>query len=136
MALAPDFGWLLATGGAAIAHKPDASQAFTPLPPPSPEEVDRFRIANELLRERNRQITGEGYSLTHDDNHVHGELAQAAAAYASLGARQWADAAQCWPWIGEMNTDHLPREALVIAGALILAEIERLDRAAKAKEPQ
>lgn len=114
------------------------SQTFTPIPSPSPEELvdmagdthtDRIDIAAEFIGERNRQITGEGYSLAHDDQHVDGELAQAAAAYASLGARQWADAAQCWPWEGQMNTAHMPREALVIAGALILAEIERLDRA-------
>jgi hypothetical protein len=34
-----------------------------------------------VLNERNRQITGEGWSLQHDDDYMDGELANAAVSY-------------------------------------------------------
>lgn len=101
-------------------------------------------ITLEIARERERQIDKEGYDPSHDDEHVTGELAYAAACYASpeplylnqgystclsghIGSHSIADA---WPWDGEYDKrlHHDRRKQLVIAGALILAEIERLDR--------
>ncbi len=47
---------------------------------------DFQHIIEEIAAERWRQITGEGFSLSHDDEHVDGELAKAAAAYALIAS--------------------------------------------------
>lgn len=76
----------------------------------------------DILAERRRQIDAEGYTLEHDDAHVHGEIANAAADYALPGQS---------PLSGSWAADKAlkpRRQQLVIAGALILAEIERIDR--------
>lgn len=100
-------------------------------------------VAGELAVERKRQIVGEGYSLAHDDAHGAGELSRAAASFALLAAasgavlphevRRWAWLA--WPFdVAELRKKRSPRRMLVIAGALILAEIERLDRASNGED--
>lgn len=89
--------------------------------------------ARDIIAERQRQIFDEGWTLDHDDRHDGGDLARAAACYAfnASGASE-SRASQmlnlCWPWSTNWwkPTDH--RRNLVKAGALILAEIERLDR--------
>lgn len=88
--------------------------------------MDLSKAAQDVLAERQRQITAEGWTLEHDDAHTKRELAAAATCYASV----YPLAASYWPWDLEWwkPTDH--RRNLVKAGALILAEIERLDRAA------
>lgn len=79
--------------------------------------------ARDIATERERQISTEGWDAMHDDSeHAGGTLAMAAACYASGHVN-------LWPF------DELPkwkseRENLVRAGALIAAEIDRLDRAA------
>lgn len=85
----------------------------------------------DVLAERQRQISEEGWTPEHDDAHTKRELAAAATCYASV----YPLAASYWPWDLEWwkPTDH--RRNLVKAGALILAEIERLDRAAKGQQP-
>lgn len=91
----------------------------------------------DLIRdERRRQIQDEGYEIEHDDQHAHGELAEAAACYATpTDLRQpslafhWNGPA-AWPWESSAwkpSPDDRVRE-LVKAGALIVAEIERLQR--------
>lgn len=78
-----------------------------------------------VAAERRRQVEAEGYSTEHDDEHATGELASAAACYA-LGFD-----AEFWPWEADAwkpSPDNRVRE-LVKAGALIVAEIERLQRA-------
>lgn len=89
-----------------------------------------------IIAERTRQQAVEGYALAHDDEHVNGELADAAACYATAnagGIDTRADVvASVWPWSeppkfsGETIDGRL-RE-LEKAGALILAEMERLER--------
>lgn len=104
----------------------------------------------DVLAERERQKAVEGWTVEHDDEHAEGELGLAAACYAapvpircewpvSDGARsagegsnafpptQWLSA---WPWDDKWWKPTDRRRDLVKAGALILAEIERLDRAA------
>lgn len=102
-------------------------------------------ILMEIADERGRQQSEEGYGGSHDDAHEFGELARAAAAYALSEAvtflppqsqfrrqiAKWIDLVS--PWL-ECPKPHDRRRALVIAGALIVAELERLDRAAKAEE--
>lgn len=86
-------------------------------------------------RQRQRQVTGEGWTPEHDDANNDGEMAQAAACYA-LNAAGWKTEALrgCWPikWMAAWFKPTDPRRDLVKAGALILAEIERLDRATHA----
>lgn len=89
--------------------------------------------AGDLLKERQRQINAEGYSPEQDDLHVRGELADAGSVYAF-----WARTCDfglashippsCWPWAPEHWKPTNQRQMLIRAGALILAELERLDR--------
>ncbi|MGE4334695.1 MAG: hypothetical protein AB7E55_01800 [Pigmentiphaga sp.] len=97
--------------------------------------------ARDVLAERQRQISVEGWEPERDDTYQHGELAHAAASYAQCAGMQGERATtenafktpfvENWPWSEawwKPSAD--PRRNLVKAGALILAEIERLDRAA------
>ncbi|WP_214103208.1 hypothetical protein [Acrocarpospora catenulata] len=94
--------------------------------------------AELIAAERQRQIEQEGWTAGHDDQHTRGQLAGAAAAYAVAAARMsgasvwtaWAD--EVWPWSRRaykpVRDD--PIGTLVKAGALLAAEIDRLQRAA------
>jgi hypothetical protein len=96
----------------------------------------------DLWKERIRQFAVEGCTLEHDDvDHPHGELAGAAAGYAWAAfvqgqppdpdhELQLADPPPDWPFEDSWWKPRGARENLVRAGALILAEIERLDRKA------
>lgn len=90
------------------------------------------KAARDVLAERQRQIESEGWTLEHDDGHTNGEMAGAAACYALTAADHWAssDAAICsvWPWDWSWWKRKDRRHNLVKAGALIIAEIERIDR--------
>lgn len=107
--------------------------------------------ARDVLRERHRQIYGERWSPEHDDQYTQGELARAAGCYAFVGAvpdngrhedlwslaAGWAVAVRAfWPWKAAWLKPTSSRRDLIKAAALILAEIERIDRAAvKAATP-
>lgn len=107
---------------------------------PADNEV---RALMDIAAERERQKSAEGWTPEHDDEHRDGSLAQAAACYAS-NAATWAEYGSRklagkyaplstgfrWPWAREWWKPKSQRRDLVRAGALILAEIERLDRAA------
>lgn len=92
--------------------------------------VDRVPVGviAEIHAERRRQIEREGWSARHDDRHHGcGELAGAAACYAVPELKD-----HLWPW---QDNDWKPKERrrdLIRAAALIVAEIERLDRATTA----
>ncbi|HHP2701456.1 TPA: ead/Ea22-like family protein [Citrobacter freundii] len=86
----------------------------------------------DVVAERQRQKTIEGWTPEHDDEHCNGELAMAAVCYINEtgtvnrnGGKPWG-----WPWDASWWKPKTRRRNLVKAGALILAEIERLDRAA------
>lgn len=89
----------------------------------------------DVLKERARQISQEGWTPEHDDEHSGGEIADAAACYAAgqiLSAMRGRSVFnQIWPWASSWWKPRDRRSNLVRAGALIIAEIERLDRAAK-----
>lgn len=80
----------------------------------------------EIGAERLRQRREEGWTDKHDDGHDAGELADAAACYA-LG-KPWEIIKQLWPWSADWWKPTDKRRNLIKAGALIVAEIERLDR--------
>ncbi|EBI7171804.1 hypothetical protein D3Q73_21415 [Salmonella enterica] len=86
--------------------------------------------ANDVLAERQRQIHTEGWKPEHDDEHVEGQLADAAACYALFATDQRRPVPAHWPWSDDWWKQRGQRRDLVRAGALIIAEIERLDRAA------
>ena len=83
-----------------------------------------------IAAERRRQIEEEGWTAEHDDQHDTGQLIAAAICYA-LNARGWrttADMVRLWPWDDRWFKPGDYRRDLVKAGALIAAEIDRLDR--------
>lgn len=85
----------------------------------------------DIAAERKRQIEAEGWTVAHDDEHDEGQLTRAAACYA-MGRTRFGDAygpENLWPWDNEWWKPGSYRRNLVKAGALIVAEIERLDRA-------
>lgn len=99
------------------------------------------KAAQDVLAERQRQIEAEGWTTEHDDEHDCGEISAAASAYALAAADELHPESQgdanfantpppMWLWSERWWKPGDPRRMLVKAGALILAEIERLDRAA------
>lgn len=88
----------------------------------------------DIAAERLRQINIEGWTVEHDDAHGSDEIAQAAACYADPRRKMFPnDGGEPmpvrWPWAAEWWKPSDRRRELVKAGALIVAEIERLDRA-------
>ncbi|HEM6872310.1 TPA: ead/Ea22-like family protein [Citrobacter koseri] len=86
----------------------------------------------DVIAERQRQQSVEGWTPEHDDEHCNGELAMAAVCYINEtgtvnrnGGKPWG-----WPWEASWWKPKGRRRNLVKSGALILAEIERIDRAA------
>jgi hypothetical protein len=92
-------------------------------------------VINEIAAERRRQIEDEGWSSQHDDQHSDAAMARAAACYAlNRSGWDWSSLRQYWPWDCGWWKPKNPRHDLIRAGALIVAEIERLDRLAR-REP-
>lgn len=87
----------------------------------------------DVAAERRRQVDAKGWTPEHDDEHVAGELATAGASYALVAVGYGLLALRTWPWPAGLKPT-TPRRDLVKAGALILAEIERLDRIAERQE--
>jgi hypothetical protein len=86
--------------------------------------------ARAVLAERERQVAEEGWTARHDDIHRASEMALAAACYATSGGGYAKGLTPpMWPWSLKWWKPSYGRRDLVKAGALILAEIERLDRA-------
>ena len=94
----------------------------------------RHEILGEIGDERRRQIEVEGWTPEHDDAHAGGELADAAACYAATlpltRPRGLFGRAALWPWSASWWKPQGRRRDLVKAAALIVAELERLDRRA------
>ncbi len=134
--------------------------------PPAVEdlELEYMKQANSagvavIAAERRRQVEGENWDASHDDEHTGGELALAAACYAASSAGEeilvhgerlvqanssrgidensysYPQVAQKgywdpWPWPDDdKRAKHGKLRKLEIAGALIAAEIDRLHRA-------
>jgi hypothetical protein len=80
-------------------------------------------VIDEIAAERHRQIEDEGWTPDHDDGHDRGELAMAAACYCVPEIQE-----AMWPWEFKWWKRKDYRRNLIRAAALIVAEIERLDR--------
>lgn len=94
------------------------------------------QAALDVTAERRRQIEQEGWTPEHDDRHDLGELAGAAATYAlyrsqvptvDISSRDMLEIA--WPFAPEWWKPKNRRSDLVRAAALLIAEVERIDRA-------
>ena len=101
---------------------------------------DHSDAMRDVLAERHRQVTVEGWTAEHDDQHDRGELARAACCYAYESAtRDYALEASLsympltWPWSRKWWKPKSQRRDLVRAAALLIAEIERLDRISRAQ---
>lgn len=95
----------------------------------------------DIAAERRRQVEVEGWTVEHDDAHASDEMAMAAICYADpnppmvpgpdhgdrIGGQWYPDG---WPWSPGWWKPTTRRRNLVKAAALIVAEIERIDRAA------
>lgn len=96
------------------------------------KELDRARF--DVIKERQRQVVAEGRTREHDDLYVAGQLVSAAVTYALCAAFDHPDAikkhfGRYWPWDRIHFKPKDKRRNLVRAAALLIAEIERLDRA-------
>lgn len=102
-------------------------------------------VLGEIAARRQHQIA-KGYDASHDDGHVDGSIARGAAAFAlaasgpvtikadrkRVGMYRGQESlaiypSTIWPWENGFHASG-PRDALIDAAAMIVAEIERLDR--------
>ncbi|MBB3997256.1 hypothetical protein [Aureimonas pseudogalii] len=89
----------------------------------------------DVLAERRRQVEVEGWSAEHDDRQHPCALSSAAACYALADPNNTVKPpSMLWPWDATAWKPRDERSNLVRAGALILADIERLGRAAAQSE--
>ena len=127
-------GWYLVKGPHGLrAEPPDMFlPSYEPVPPLTAVEAALLnghaeRIVQELLVERRRQVEVEGFSPKHDEAVGPVRLMQMAAAYL-LVAAGWGGS-RIREWLGTpIMKPADPRRHLVIAGALVIAALERLDR--------
>lgn len=83
----------------------------------------------DIAAERRKQIMA-GHGPAHDDLHKDSELLMAAVAYMAVPGDPF------WPWDDDgFNPSNDPIDNLVVAGALISAEIDRLKRLRMAGQP-
>lgn len=88
------------------------------------------KALEDVAAERQRQIEKEGWTPSHDDEHDEGQLTRAAVCYA-MGRTRFGDSygpEDLWPWDFKWWKPGNYRRNLIKAAALIVAEIERLDR--------
>lgn len=115
---------------------------------PGSDHVWFSQALRDVGAERRRQVEAEGFDYSHDDAHDRGEMVKAAVSYGThafvtieLLARgedpsriaemsREAMAPRTWPWDVRWWKPGNARRCLVKAAALIIAEIERLDRKA------
>jgi hypothetical protein len=96
-------------------------------------------VLHEIFHERERQIVHEGFDISHDDDHGDGQLCRAAMGYCQSASTCLSDTTALaqkpptyWPWEPAFWKPKSARRDLIRAAALIVAEIERLDRCAPA----
>lgn len=81
-----------------------------------------------VISERQRQQSVEGWTPEHDDQYGEFQLLWASSCYVLNTIQPFNRIPMDWPWAPEWWKPTNPRRDLVKAGALILAEIERIDR--------
>ena len=102
----------------------------------------------DVIYERQRQINQEFYSTENDDEYKQNELLRAAVCYAeNVIRRGWVfdsnfgpdvyqeeEVPDLWPWDLDFWKPRNPRRDLIRAAALLIAEIERIDRSTGASQ--
>lgn len=88
--------------------------------------TEMTQAAIDVLAERKRQIEVEGRTPESDDQYDSYQLADAAACYALNSMRPGGHL--IWPWHESWWKRATHRRQMVKAAALMLAEIERIDR--------
>lgn len=81
-----------------------------------------------VIAERQRHQSVEGWTPEHDDQYSKSQLLWASSCYVLNAIHPFNRIPFDWPWTPEWWKPTNPRRDLVKAGALILAEIERIDR--------
>ncbi|EJO8578629.1 hypothetical protein NT934_003992 [Salmonella enterica] len=84
----------------------------------------------DVIAERQRQQSVEGWTPKHDDQYGKSQLLWASSCYLLNTIQPFNRIPMDWPWDSSWWKPTNSRRDLVKAGALILAEIERIDRAA------
>ena len=87
-----------------------------------------------IAEERQRQIEKEGWTPEHNDEHNDQSLLAAAVCYAETTLMGEGRTIYNWPWDEREFKPSNDVRNLVKAGALIAAEIDRINRAAVKKE--
>jgi len=99
-------------------------------------------VIHEIDAERKRQINQEGYTQRHDDQHTSGALVFGGAVYACFAGDELSGEhpkerdgvieyyRKRWPFApNTFKPADDPRRTLIKAAAMIVAEIEKIDRA-------
>ena len=97
------------------------------------EEDGWSQAVYDVIEERLGQIHREGFSPSMDDTYTDDQLTWAAVMYA-LAEHQQGNPPRRWPWDDAWWKPTTRRRNLVKAAALIIAEIERMDRLDEATE--
>ena len=108
----------------------DTEVPVTSLSQPSRSDAPVMEGAGLIAAERARQVSVEGWTAAHDDEHENGELLSAAVWYLDNGCEfDLGLTLPPWPWEPAWwkPSDDRVRQ-LTKAGALIAAEIDRLQR--------
>lgn len=127
--------WFAKNTGLGGCSDKDAAELAAIFTAPQAQPADALtQAALDVLAERRRQVEVEGWTPERDDQYVHGDMASAAGCYAMYTlAFLKGDPHHTWPWDKAWwKPSPDPRRNRVKACALLLAEIERLDRAAMA----
>lgn len=119
----------------------NAIRTLSASPPERPTPAAPQSGAEMIAAERKRQVDVEGWTPEHDDRHRDHEMLAAAYSYIR---KAWASPRvemrvppSSWPWEASWwKPSADPIRNLIKAGALIAAEIDRLQRAAPATEGQ
>jgi len=90
--------------------------------------MTNIRAGIDVIDERVRQLEREGWDYSHDDKYVNGELIDAAICYAQVEFHPKGWLPDDWPWDKTWWKPKSPRNNLKRAAALLIAEIERIDR--------
>lgn len=147
----PEIEWVDREGRTTVTHHsflpPTHWMPLAACPPCDPADPCASGGIAAIAAERRRQMEVEGWTIEHDDAHGRHDMPRAAACYAwvaSLSGDVRELMGHCdewntmpvfralWPWDRKWWKPTGRRRDLVKAGALIAAEIDRLDRAALA----